>query len=143
MTITTDYKIAAGNNNAGSLVAITSIVDANSVLFVEPLGIPQQLRGQRVTRSNGTTAHLGFSRAVWTSNLLIAQWEKVVSTYEGLVTVRLALSGTAFANYNAVLVMQDFEEMDYVSFAADGTNANFYGAGFRGALWTFTRLEAL
>lgn len=145
--ITTDYKIAAGNDNAGGLTAITALTDANSVSFVEPRGIPTQNRGLRQTRANGTIARIGKQRQVWTSNLLIAQWEELVSTYEGanqgLVTIRTAINGTSFANFNAVLTLQDFDEMDYVIFSADGNVADFFGAGFRAAQWTFTRLVAL
>lgn len=147
--LTTAYQIAAGNNNAGGLTAITSLSDANGISFVEPFGLGLQTRGQRQTRANGTIARRGFPRAIWTSNLLLAQWEYLKDTYEagaataGLVTVRLALSGDTFANYNAVLTLQEFEEMEYTVFAADGTVADFTGPGFRNAQWLFTRLEAL
>jgi len=147
--ITTDYKIAPNWNNAGSLVAITALTDANGVAFLEPQGLPRQSRGLRVFAANGTVSRIGKSRVVLTSNLLLAQWEYLVATYEedatykGLVTARLALSGSTFANYNAILSLQDFEAMDSVVFAADGNTPDFYGPGFRNAEWTFTIEEAL
>jgi len=141
--ITTQYSIAQNNNNAAGLTLVTSLQDANSVYFVEPSGLPTQARGQRQTRANGTVARRGFTRQTWVSNLLLAQWEYLKTNYEGLVTVKTAISGSTFANYNAVLTLQDFEEMDYVVFAADGNVAGFTGPGFRNAQWMLTRLEAL
>jgi hypothetical protein len=142
--ITVNAQIAAGNNNAVGLAAITGLSDANGVLFIEPRTLAEQSRGQRVTRANGTVARLGYSRTVWTSNLLLAQWKYLKDTYEGLVTVKLALAGSAtFANYNAVLTLQDFEEMTYVVFAGAPHDTGFIGSGFAAAQWIFTRLEAL
>lgn len=140
--VTTNYKLAPGNDNAGGLTLITSLTDG-TYAFAEPFGLGNLNRGQRQTLANGTISRRGFPRAQWISDMLVTQYWYLVNNYEGLVTVRLAYGGTTWANYNAVLTLPDPEEMTYTVFAASDVQAGFIGPGFRGVLWTFTRLEAL
>lgn len=136
--LTTDYRLAAGNDNAGGLTAVTTITDG-SYPFLEPLGLPLSSRGERVTQSNGVVTRLGYPRAVWISPLTMSQWVYLKDNYEGLVTVKLALNSITWANYNAVLTLQDPEEMPFTTF----TGPELVGPGFSEARWTFTKLEAL
>ena len=52
--ITPNYQIAAGNNNAGGLVRIDALSDANGVRFVMPRGVMNRNRGLRRFRLNET-----------------------------------------------------------------------------------------
>jgi len=140
--LTTNYQIASGNDNAAGLTAITALTDGSNT-FVDVLGLPSIMRGSRETLANGTTSRRGFQSQTWVSDLLIGQYWYLVENYEGLVTVKSAISGTTWANYNGVLTLQDPSEMTYVVFAASDHEAGFQGPGFRSARWMLTRLESL
>ena len=111
--ITTDYKLAVGHNNAAGLTAITSITDGTLAL-TEPLQLPFYTRGLRRNRTDGRISYAGMPSTVLVfSYLTISQWAYLRTTYEGLVTARLALASTTFANYNGVLVLPDPSELEY------------------------------
>lgn len=142
--ITTDYQIATGNNNVGGLALFTSLTDANGVNFVEPTSITNSLRGTKRISANGVVTRVGFNSVDWVVGLLVTQWEYLKDNLEGLVTVRTLLnSGSTFANYNAVLTLQDPQEMRRVIYGGAGTSSGFEGAGFEFALLRFTRLEVI
>jgi hypothetical protein len=115
MIFTTDYKLAAGHNNAGGLIPITSITDGTNAL-VEPLVLPHYLRGVPRVRCDGRRSFAGqASTAFLFSMLTVPQWHYLRTTYEGLVTVRLTLNqGLTFANYNAVLQLPEINDLEYV-----------------------------
>jgi len=137
MWITTDYKLAAGHNNAGGLVAITSITDGTHA-FVEPFGIGNFGRGIPRTRCNGTRGFAGAQSSAWVfSFITLAQWGVLRNTYEGLVTVRLALGSTTFANYNAVMVVPEISELTFTINDSIGTG------GFSNVRIDLTRLVAI
>jgi hypothetical protein len=143
-----DYQIAAGNNNAGGLTPVDELVDSNSIKFVMPRGLPFRVRGQVRTRLDGTTGRVGFNSTQWLSAVMtVDQLSTVYSTYEGLVTIRIALTSTSFANYNAVLRMPDEGELEYMANVLrmgtqTGTNGGL-GPGYSSVPWFFTKLEAL
>jgi hypothetical protein len=111
--LTTDYKLAAGHNNAAGLTTITSITDGTLAL-TEPLQLPFYSRGIKRNRTNGSVSVAGMpSTAFVFSYLTMGQWEYLRTTYEGLVTVRLSLNKSSFSNYNASLVLPDPADMDY------------------------------
>jgi len=113
-SITTDYKLASGHNNAGSLTAITSITDGTLAL-IEPQGLPFYTRGIRRYRADGNVNRAGVkSSALVFSYMTVSQYAYLKANYEGLVTVRLALGSTTFANYNATLVLPEFSESEYL-----------------------------
>jgi hypothetical protein len=109
--ITTDYKLAAGHNNVAGYTAISSITDGTDTLD-EPLGVNTPRRGERrftleQPKFSGTkTAALIFSR------MTIGLHEHMQNTYEGLVTIRIPLVGSTFANYNATLTIPDKGELE-------------------------------
>ena len=82
--------------------------------------------------------------SAWMVGLLVTQWEYLKDNYEGSVTIRTLLnSGSTFANYNAILTLQDPREMTSTIYGGAGTSSNFEGAGFQNALLMFTRLEVI
>jgi hypothetical protein len=143
-----DYQIAAGNNNAGGLTPVNQLVDSNSINFVMPRGLPFRVRGLVRVRLDGTTGRVGFNSTQWISSVMtVDQLSTIYSTYEGLVTIRIALTSTAFANYNAVLRMPDESELEYITNVARighqiSTNGGL-GPGYSSVPWFFTKLEAL
>jgi hypothetical protein len=140
--LTTNYQIAAGNDNAGGLALVTTLSDGNGVYFKEPQGLDKQSRGLRVYRANGTVARQGHNWVYWTSPVLLAQYEYLKDNYEGLVTIKTAFHSETFANYNAVLTLPDFGELDQVSFRGSSDDPTFTGLGYW-LIWWFTKVEAL
>ena len=140
--MTTNYQIAAGNNNAGGLALVTSLTDANSIALQEPRGITDQSRGLRVRRANRTVARQGLSWVRWFSPVLLAQYEYLKDNFEGLVTIKIAFHSETFANYHAVLTLLDFHELDTVVFAGITGDPNFVGPG-KQLVWEFTAVEAI
>ena len=141
--LTTDYKLAAGHNNAAGLTLVTAITDGTNRL-IEPQVYGNLTRGVRRVRANGATSFAGFPSIEWRFGYLtVGQWNYLYSTYEngaatkGLVTVRLAIYGTTFANYNAVISLQDPIEMEFANLLDPAT------AVYLNPVVTFSRLEAL
>lgn len=138
--VTTNYQIYPGNDQAGSLAVITSYADADSVAFIEPAGIPFARRGEAVSRSNGTLAQRGFASIDWVFGwLTYKQWEYAQSNWEGLVTIKTAANSSTFANYNAVLHLDDPADMTWGIVHTPTYN----GGAFIDAPLHFIRLEAL
>ena len=146
--IVPDYQLAAGHDNAGGLTPVDEIADSNGVTLVMPRGLPFRGRGQVRTRLDGTTGRIGFNSTQWLSGVMtVDQLSTIYSTYEGLVTIRIALTLTTFANYNAVLRMPDEAELEYLANIyriglQTGTGGGL-GPGYRQVPWFFTKLEAL
>jgi hypothetical protein len=141
---TPDYKLAAGNDNAGGLVLVTSITDANGVNYVMPQGLPYRFRGVRAIALNGVMNFIGFNSAEWLFSVMtLAQYAKMLSTYEGLVTIRHGQTSASFANYNAVLTMPDERDMDYAVLNGSVYDAGFVGPGYRNVVASLRKLEAL
>lgn len=138
----TNYQIAVGNNNAGGLALVTSLSDANGVYFQDVGGLQEQSRGIKVTRANGTVGREGRNWTNWSSPVLLAQYEYLKDTYEGLVTIKIAFHSETFANYNAILTLPDFNESDLISFSTAWNDPDFKGPGFI-LKWLFTKVEAL
>lgn len=139
-----DYQIAAGNNNAGGLTLVTSLTDSNSVNFVMPRGLPFRTRGDLRFRVDGTAGRVGKNSTQWISSVMtVDQYATVLSTYEGLVTIRIALTSFSFANYNAVLRMPDEIDLEYIPGIVRMNLTGNVGAGYQQVPWFFTRLEAL
>jgi len=113
--IVTGYALAAGYNNIGGLTPFTSITDGTNT-FVEPRGLMNTNRGKREIRTNGLVTRSGFPRVILNSALLYTQWIHVLNTYEGFVTVSLNFNSITVANYNAILEMDDSENMESVVF---------------------------
>ena len=138
--ITTNYQIYPGHNQAGNLALVTSYSDADSVAFIEPSGLPYSRRGEPAVRANGTTARVGFESQDWIFGwLTFKQWEYAKANWEGLVTVKVALNSSTFANYNAVLRLEDPADM---TFALVDT-PTYSGGAFINAPMYLTGLEAL
>ena len=138
--ITTNYQIVSGHNNAGSLALVTSYTDADSVAFIEPAGIANTGRGELVIQSNGVPDYRGFASIDlifgW---MTYKQWEYAVANWAGLVTVKVALNSSTFANYNAIGRLADPRDM-----TSQLIENKFYsGRAFVNAPYYLTGLEAL
>ena len=139
-----NYQLADGNDNAGALAAFTSITDSNSIPFVMPRGKGSRNRGVRRDRLNGTQARVGKdSISLMFTAMTLEQYNLLLATYEGLVTVKIALTGTTFANYNAVMVCPDEEELTYVRNMSYPFWSDYKGPGYRDVPITLRKLEAL
>lgn len=143
-SITPDTQIAAGHGNAGGLALISSLSDGNGVFFVMPRAIPGQRRGARRKQLNGPTTFIGKNSVVMTSKpMTILQYQVVLDTYEGLITIRLALDGVTYANYNASLVMPDEIDLTYIPNITRIDNQGDCGPGYSEVDWSVTDLVAL
>jgi hypothetical protein len=141
--LTTNYQIAAGNDNAGGLALVTTLVDGNGVYFQDiNNGIEEQSRGLRVYRPNRTVGRQGCNWVHWLSPVLLAQYEYLKDNYEGLVTIKTAFHSETFANYNATLTLPDFHELDWVIFNGAWNDPTFTGLGCW-LIWWHTGVEAL
>jgi len=144
--IVPNYQLAAGNNNAGGLTALTSITDSNSIPFIMPRGKGSRNRGVKRDRLNATQATSGFDSLVWNfTAITLDQYNLLLSTYEGLVTVKISLTSTSFANYNAVMVVPDEDELTYVKTInlLAWAGLGVIGPGYRDVPITLRKLEAL
>jgi hypothetical protein len=108
-TVKYAYKIAAGYNNAGSLVNIETIVPTGDSAFWPPEGYGGYRPGESVVRADGTEYVAGFASTVWHfKRLTRAQYSYLQSTYcgggwSGKVTIATRIGATSYANYNAIL----------------------------------------
>ena len=136
--LVTDYKLASGWSNIAGLTAITALADANNINFLEPRGLQLSRRGQRRFNTDGTVSYAGRETVTWVSNMLVAQWLYITTTYQGKVTVRTALNNLTWANYNAVLWFDDPAELTPVIFAHGHSPDDWQGPGYEGVIWHFS-----
>ena len=144
-TITPNAQIAAGNNNAGGLARFDAIADANGVYFLMPKQLPFRVRGERRFRLNSTVARVGGnSTSLLFTAMTLAQYALMLSTYEGLVTVKLALTSTTYANYNATLFMPDENELAFIrSLVGVARRVGFTGPGYQDVRAELRNLEGI
>lgn len=132
-TFTPNYQIAAGNNNAAGLTAVNQLTDANGVRLVFPRAIAYHEEGELVVRSNSTAAYRGFDTQDWEFTvLLMAQYKLLHDTYTGLVTIKTALDGITFANYNASAWIDQKTAGQYGYANGSVYDADFTGPALRG-----------
>ncbi len=144
VSIIPDTQIAAGNDNAGGLALISSLSDSNGIYFVMPRALPGQRRGVRRKQLNGPTTFIGKNSVVMRSAVMtVLQYQLLLDTYEGLVTIRLALDGITYVNYNAVLSMPDEADLTYIPNIVRISNQGDCGPGYSDVDWTVTDLVAL
>lgn len=137
-TIPYEGKIAVGNDNAAGLTLITSLT-ASSIPFVQTMELNTRsyVRGEPRTSTSGLNRHAGYPSKEWLSSVLwLAQWEYLVTTYEGAVTFRTRLTGASYANYNAVLRVGDWGENGVIM-------ESKYGSAMIDFKWMFTRVRAI
>ena len=107
-------QVAAGNNNAGGLARWDAVTDANSIKFIMPRFKGSRNRGVKRVRQNGTQGIIGKDSGIWVFRFVtIAQYDVLKDTYEGLITAKLPLEVATYANYNAVMVVPDEEELEF------------------------------
>jgi hypothetical protein len=107
--------------------------------------LPRRRRGARRKQLNGPTTFIGKNSVVMTSGVMTKlQYKVLLDTYEGLITIRLALDGITYANYNASLVMTD--EADLSEYSPDIAFIGYQGSagpGYKNVDWTVTDLDAI
>lgn len=109
MPVFFDYKIAAGNNNAGGLTNIGSIVPSGNIAFMEPIARPNWNPGIQRIRLDVVTYSGGYASQVWVLGFCtFAQYDKLLADYcgggqSGKVTIRTRYRNHSYANYNAVM----------------------------------------
>lgn len=129
--ITTDYKIAAGYNEAGTLAAITGIIPTDDQVFLEPLGFGFYSAGEFRPRADGLRYLAGFGSTKWIfSALTPAQYAYLRTTYcnggySGKVTIRTPTGTTTWANFNAVMQLPMPNEMQWSSGVWENVTVQF------------------
>jgi hypothetical protein len=141
---TPEYAIAAGHNNAGGLTEFSSLTDTNGVKLVMPRAYPYRVEGLLKICTNGAPAYDGVdSQDFEFTVLLAAQYELLRDTYTGLVTVRTALDGATFANYNASAWIDEKNVGQYGYAQGSTYTPNALGPALQGIRLHCIKLEAL
>jgi hypothetical protein len=129
--------IGAGHNvPLIDLDLITSIVgtDQNFLPTREP---GKYTRGEKRVMANGVPRRTGFASKQYTSGLMtLAQYEYLVTNFEGLITVYGWLTTTTPVRFNAILDLgeqADYEEQNTVKWGWCLVDVN----------WQFTKIEVL
>jgi hypothetical protein len=142
---TPNYQIAAGNNNAAGLTAVTSLTDANGVKLVMPRALPFYEVGERIVRANSTAAYRGKPTQDWEfAVLLVTQHTYLRNTFTGLVTVKTDPDGDGtFSNYNAAAWIDERPTGQYVYLQGSVYDGGLVGPGLRGIRLHLLDLDAL
>lgn len=130
-------SIGAGHDlDIGDLTLITSIVE-DDINFLPVLTPGKHRRGEKRIRANGAPDRSGFAVKKLTSGLLtLAQYQYLIDTFEGPVTVYSWLTTTTPVLYNAMLDMGD--EDDY-----EPTRADRWGWCLQNVVWTLTNIKVI
>jgi hypothetical protein len=143
-TLTANHQLADGNDNAAGLTAFPSITDANSVPFVMPRFKGSRNRGVKRVRLDGTQGIIGYDRGVWFfTGMTLAQYDLLKDTYEGLVTVKIPLEASTYANFNAILIVPDESGLEYAKAVSSQVWDNQQWPGYSDVEITLRKLEAL
>jgi hypothetical protein len=143
-SFTPNQQIAAGHNNAAGLTLVSSLTDANGVKLVMPRALPFTEQGQLIVRPNASPAYRGNDTQDWEfSVLLLTQYYLLRTTYTGLVTVKVCIDGSTFADYNASAWIDEKTAGQY-GYAQGTTYApDFVGPALRGIRLHLILTEAL
>ena len=105
----TDYRIAAGHNNAAGLTKLGKITPSGDIPFTEPTAKLNYSPGTARLRLDAGIYAAGFKSQEWTLGFVtLKQYDYLKTTYcaggySGLVTVRTRWNSGSYANYNATL----------------------------------------
>lgn len=130
-------SIGAGYNVALlDLDLISSIVGTDKAFL--PVFTPGKYRrGEKRVRANGSPDRSGFKTKQLTSGLMtLAQFEYMIATYEGAVTLYGWLTTTTAVRFNAMLDMGD--QADY-----ETANTIEWGWCLRDVVWSLSNIEVL
>lgn len=136
-----EAKIAAGNNNAGSLALVTGLTTSPAIPFQEPQTVDKNWRGVRRVGTLGHSRFAGTKRCQWMFSLLwLVQRNYLIATFESLnngeVTIRHTFDGLTWANYDAVIQVDEIGNYQHVA-------ETQYGFALPNFVLSFSRLEAL
>lgn len=109
-----EYQIAAGYNNAAGLVNIETIKPSSDFLyFWAPVSTDKYSPGIKRVRLDGVRARFGKASTAWPFDLMtFLQFKYIRDTYcnggySGKVTIRTRVGVNTYANFNAVLDMDE------------------------------------
>jgi hypothetical protein len=129
--------IGAGHNlDIGDLTLITALVedDINSLPVLTPA---KYRRGEKRVRANGAPDRSGNAIKRLTSGLMtLAQYEYVIDTFEGPVTIYSWLTLTTPILYNAYLDMGDQDDYEPV-------NTTRWGWCLKDVVWQLTKVQVI
>lgn len=132
------YAIAAGHNQAASLINFERIQPTGEPYFLAPQNFGHFDPGAIRIRGNGTIYLAGFGSTSWIIEAITkGQFRYLMETYggnsySGLVTIKTRTDDPdVYANYNAVMRLPKLEEMRKVT------------SGFADCRIRFHRLVAL
>lgn len=115
---------------------ISSIVGTDETFL--PVRTPgKHRRGERHVMANGVPRRSGFQSKQYTSGLMtLAQFEYLVATYEGPITMYGWLTTTTDVRFNAILDLGD--QADYTE-----VNTVEWGWCLQDVIWNLTRIQVL
>lgn len=129
--------IGAGYNVALLDLDLITSLSVSSVPFLRVLSVGGYRRGNKRTKANGVPDRDGFKSTRLVSGFMtLAQFDYLLTTYEGAVTMYTWLGTTAPVRYNAVLDMGDVADYEAV-------NTTELGWGLQNVVWSLTRIEVL
>lgn len=126
----TEYKIAAGHDNAAGLTLIGSITATSNIQFAEPAAQQLYKPKRSLLRLDGLVTKVGKDAQEWMMGVTWEQYRYMQDTYEGAVTIRTRWQNKAYANYNAYLIVPT-------------ENLNFTLNGYSNVAFLFYDLVAL
>jgi len=127
---------------AGYDVALVDLDIITSILGTDQLFLPvltpaKHRRGEKRVRANGAPDRSGSASKQLTSGLMtLAQFQYLIDTYEGPVTLYSWLTTTTAVRYNAMLDMGD--EADYTP-----VNSIKWGWCLKDVIWQLTMVKVL
>lgn len=133
----TEYKIAVGNNNTAGFSFVEALTDG-TYSYPPPSGIGTFENGALIVRGDGSVTFDGLPSCEWVFDKLFpSQITYLKTTYcssgqSGLVTIR-TISDSAYANYNARLIMPTQKELGLLEL----------GGWYSRVVLKFTRMVAL
>lgn len=138
MILQPNIQIAPNHNNVAGLTAVEAIIPTGDIPFYPVRQYGTFDVGLSKTRLNGRPYFAGRQSCQFISQVMtIKQFNHLKTTYcgggySGLVTIRIrANNPTAYANYNATLVLPKESDLEYRQ------------GHFLNVIWQFINLEAI
>lgn len=130
-------SIAAGYDVALVDLDLITSLSVGGVPFERVLTAGRYNRGEKRITASGMPVRSGYPSMTFVSSFMtLAQYDYLVTTYEGAITAYSWLGSTTPVRYNAVLDMGDVSGYDAV-------NSIRYGWGLRDVLWSLTRIRII
>lgn len=132
-----ETAIAAGYNVPLVDLDLITSLSADGVNFLPVQTIGKYVRGEKKFKASGAKAYSGFKAKTLASGLMtMAQFDYLVTTYEGPITLYSWLTGTTPVRFNAMLDMGDIDDYEPV-------NTIEHGWMLKDVLWSLSMIEVL